>query len=101
MDVCSPGKLIKELQDMGVPAIALYPNDDDGTVMVRLHFADVGKAQKMNSLFLTTEETEGEEGEEDDEKKEDLPSANYKFANELADRLKLRDGVRLELDASQ
>ena len=53
LDVCKVGKLgdtLEELLDQTI--VALIPDDDDGSMMVRLHLKDVALLQRLNGLFL-------------------------------------------------
>ena len=37
---------------LGRAVVALIPDDDDGSMMVRLHLKDVALLQTLNGLFL-------------------------------------------------
>ena len=53
LDVCKAGKLSDALESLlGQAVVALIPDDDDGSMMVRLHLKDVALLQKLNGLFL-------------------------------------------------
>ena len=53
LDVCKVGKLSDALEELlGRAVVALIPNDDDGSMMVRLHLKDVAMLQSLNEQFL-------------------------------------------------
>ena len=53
LDVCKVGALSDALESLlGQAVVALIPDDDDGSMMVRLHLKDVALLQKLNGLFL-------------------------------------------------
>ena len=53
LDVCKVSKLSDALEGLlGQTIVALIPDDDDGSMMVRLHLKDVALLQRLNGLFL-------------------------------------------------
>ena len=55
LDVCKVGALSDALESLlGQAVVALLP-DDEGSMMVRLHFKDVALLQTLNGLFLRCE----------------------------------------------
>ena len=53
LDVCKVGALSDALESLlGRAVVALIPDDDDGSMMVRLHLKDVALLQTLNGLFL-------------------------------------------------
>ena len=56
LDVCEIGMLGDALKKLlGQAVVALVPDDDDGSMMVRLHLKDVALLQTLNGLFLRLE----------------------------------------------
>ena len=53
LDICEIGMLGDALRKLlGQAVVALVPDDDDGSMMVRLHLKDVALLQNLNGLFL-------------------------------------------------
>ena len=52
LDVCEIGMLGDALKKLLGQAVVALVQDDDGSMMVRLHLKDVALLQTLNGLFL-------------------------------------------------
>ena len=78
LDACDKSALWKALESFHLRPVAQI-EDDDGSLMVRLHFKDVGVLQSLNQLFL---------------------GISFKFVRELSEKLNLENGLKFRLDAT-
>ena len=108
LDVCEIGMLGDALKKLlGQAVVALVPDDDDGSMMVRLHLKDVALLQTLNGLFLRLEYLAMKDlcccilrivKLFDNHPFPHSSSTSNKFSKDLSKLLELEAGTKLELD---